>query len=270
MPARARLGKSLCGTAVGWLLLGIPAAWGQASTPPPMAERVLTNIYEIWTMPHQQKSQPYRIRTEMVIYYFDSEWNNAWGECEGIPAYLPIFDCPTPLKPGQRIAIDGVIVPIRERFIWDQTRVRILEDAVPLKPEMIRNLSDNPKALKGHLISVEGLIDGLLEDSTHITINFLAGETTAKAYLVKEAKGQPLQLKEGDFVRMECVYSPQFDVNVDINDLSLLVPRPADVEVIGSLNTDRRFNIPITPSQEIREDTPTNDIIHVRDVVRSH
>jgi hypothetical protein len=40
--------------------------------------------------------------------------------------------------------------------------------------------------------------------------------------------------------------------------------------VIGSLNTDRRFNIPITPSQEIREDTPTNDIIHVRDVVRSH
>jgi signal transduction histidine kinase len=235
-----------------------------------MAERVLTNIYEIWTMPHQQKSQPYRIRTEMVIYYFDSEWNNAWGECEGIPAYLPIFDCPTPLKPGQRIAIDGVIVPIRERFIWDQTRVRVLEDAVPLKPEMIRNLSDNPKALKGHLISVEGLIDGLLEDSTHITINFLAGETTAKAYLVKEAKGQPLQLKEGDFVRMECVYSPQFDVNVDINDLSLLVPRPADVEVIGSLNTDRRFNIPITPSQEIREDTPTNDIIHVRGVVRSH
>ena len=117
---------------------------------------------------------------------------------------------------------------------------------------------------------MEGLIDGLLEDSTHITINFLAGETTAKAYLVKEAKGQPLQLKEGDFVRMECVYSPQFDVNVDINDLSLLVPRPADVEVIGSLNTDRRFNIPITPSQEIREDTPTNDIIHVRDVVRSH
>jgi len=270
LPARARLGKALFGTAVGWFLLVIPAAWGQTSNTPPMADRILTNIYDIWTMPSQQKNQPYRIRTEMLIYYSDSEWNNTWGECEGIPAYLPISDCPTPLKPGQRIAIDGVIVPIRERFIWDRTRVQILDDAVPLKPETIRNLKDNPRGLKGHLISVEGLIDGLLEDPTHFIINFLAGDTIVKAYLVKDPKGPPIHFKEGDFVRLKCVYSPQFYEHGDLNDLTLLIPRPADVEVIGSLNTDPRFDIPITPSQEIREDTPTNDMIRVQGIVRSH
>ena len=269
-PTRTRICKPLFATAVATLLIGVAPARGQAPDLPPMSDRVLTNIYEIWTMPREQKSRPFRIRTEMVVYFFDSEWNNAWGECQGIPAYLPIFDCPTSLKPGQRIALDGVVVPLRERFVWDKTRVQVLDDEVPLRPETIRDLRDNPKGLKGHLVSVEGLIDNLFEDRTHITITFIEGETTARAYVLKEAAAQPIRFKKGDFVRMTCVYSPQFGLSGEISDLSLFVPKPSDIEVIVSLNSDHRFEIPITPSDEIGEDTPTNDMIHVQGIVQNH
>src|SRR5262249_36818670 len=43
-----------------------------------------------------------------------------------------------------------------------------------------------------------------------------------------------------------------------------------DVEVIGSLKTDPRFAAPLTATQEIQEDTPTNNLLHVAGVVRNH
>src|ERR1035438_10052084 len=115
-------GRRLVGI-VGCLLFAmLPAVWGQASDQLSMATRGLTNLGEIWTVPHEHRDEEYRIQTEVVIYYFDAEWGNASGECLGIPRWLPIFDSPIPLKAGQRIAIDGVIVPLRERFVWAQSR----------------------------------------------------------------------------------------------------------------------------------------------------
>src|SRR5580765_4710661 len=65
---------------------------GQSTNTPSLASTGLTNIYEIWTLPQEERAQPHPIKTEMVIYYFDAEWNNAWGECEGRPAWLPVAD----------------------------------------------------------------------------------------------------------------------------------------------------------------------------------
>ena len=221
-------------------------------------------------MPREHRDEEYRIHTEMVIYFFDTEWGNASGECLGIPGGCPIFDSPIPLKAGQRIAIDGVIIPQRERFVWDKTRIRILEENVPLKAETVSDLSHNPQELKDHLVSVEGLIDSELEDPTHCTINFLSGNTQARAYVLKGTNRLPLQFKEGDFVRMKCVYSPQFDRNGNLSDLSLLVNSPADIKVIGSLKTDARFAIPITLSENIRSGAPTGTTVRVEGIVRNY
>ena len=138
-----------------------------------------------------------RIQTEVVVYYFDAEWGNASGECLGIPRWLPIYDSPTPLKAGQRIAIDGVIVPQRERFVWGKTHIRVLEENVDLKPEKVSDLGHNPQELKDRLVSVEGLIDSTLEDPTHCAIDFLSGSTLARAYVLKGKNGPPLKFKAG-------------------------------------------------------------------------
>ena len=240
------------------------------SEPPPIANQVLTNLAEIWTVPRAHQDEEYRIQTEVVIYYFDSEWDNASGECLGIPRWLPVYDSPTPLKAGQRIAIDGVIIPQRERFVWNKTRIRVLEENVPLKAEPVSDLSKNPQELKDNLVSVTGLIDSTLDDPTHFTINFLSGNTLARAYVLKGANHSPLPLKGGDLIRMKCVYSPQFDRNGILSDLSLWVSRPADIEIIGSLNRDERFAIPVTLSKDIQSDTPVGDLVRVEGIVRNY
>jgi len=269
LSGRGRPCGRLVGPVVCLLFAMMPAVWGQASELP-MASGVLTNLGEIWTLPSAHRGEEYRIQTEMVIYYFDAEWGNASGECLGIPRWLPIFDSPIPLKAGQRIAIDGVIVPLRERFVWDKTKIRILEENVELKAETVSDLSKNPHELKDHLVSVEGLIDSEQDDPTHYIINFLSANTLARAYVLKGTNSLPLRFKVGDFVRMKCVYSPEFDRDGNLSYLSLWVNSPADIEVIGSLKTDARFNGPISLSEDIRPGSPMGTTFRVEGVVRNY
>lgn len=256
---------------VACLLFGaVPEVCGQASNPSPAATEVLTNIAQIWSVPRAHADEEYRIQTEVLIYFVDTEWGNASGECRGTPVWLPVFDSPIPLKAGQRLAIDGVIIPDRERFVWNKTRIRVLEENVPLKAEAVSDLSQNPRAISGHLVSVEGLVDSELDEATHCTISFLSGNTVTKAFVLKGTNGSPVQFKQGDWVRLKCVYSPQFDRDGNLSDLSVWASSPADVKVIGSLATDARFNAPTTFSKDIQTDLSPDNLVRVAGVVRKY
>jgi len=258
------------GAVVCLLFAMAPAVWGQTAGQPPMSTRVLTNLNEIWNVPHELASEEYRIRTEVVIYYFDAEWGNASGECMGVPQWLPIDKSPTPLKAGQRVAIDGVIIPGRQQFIWDKTRIRILEENVQIKAEPVSDPGKNPKESIGRLVLEEGLIDQQRDDPTHCIINLLSGNTPAWAIVLKGTNGSPIQFKEGDFVRLKGVYSPRFDRDENMSSLTFWVGSPADIEVIGSLKTDARFAVPATLSEDIQSDTAADRLVRVQGVVRSY
>ena len=134
---------------------------------------------------------PHRIKTEVVIYYFDGEWNSAWGECLGAPTFLPLGDSPTPLKSGQRVAVDGVFLPVQERFVWDKTHLKILEEGVERQAEPVGSLVENPAGLKARLTVVEGLIDAQKVATSHVTMNFLANGATANVYVLRDTHGTP-------------------------------------------------------------------------------
>ena len=98
----------------------------------------------------------------------------------------------------------------------------------------------------------------------------LVNGEAATVYVLKDGGAPAPRFKAGDFVRIKCVYSPQFDRDGNLSDLTLWTAKPADLDCVGSLDTDPRFTLPIIPSEAIREDTPTNDPVHVRGVVHSH
>jgi len=50
-----------------------------------------------------------------------------------------------------------------------------------------------------HWILVEGLIDSEFEDPTHCTINFLSGDTLAKAYVLKGTNSFVASFQGGRF-----------------------------------------------------------------------
>src|SRR5215469_16093376 len=235
----------------------------------PMASEVLTNINQIWAVPHDQANERYRIKTEVTIYFNDSEWGNASGECDGLPCWLPIFDSPYRFKARERVAIDGVIVPAKQRFIWSETKTRIVQENVPLTAVTVTNLDGNPNAAKDHLVSVEGLIDGELDQATHCTLVLLQGGASAYAYVLKGSNSSPVPFKSGDIIRMTGVYNAQFDKDGKLSSLSLWAGSPADVKVIGSLDTDSRFDAPVTLSREIPF-LSENNLVHVAGVVHKY
>ena len=252
------------------LPFGISPAYGQSPDEASLPERALTNIFEIWQLPKTEQAVPHRIRTEVVVYYFDADWGVAFGECHGTPAYLPIADSKTPLKPGQRIALDGVIRPLEQSFVWDKTQVRVLEDKVALKPVAIQSLSSNSKDLRSRLVLVDGLVDRIVQRSAHFTLNFLAGGDMATVQVYAGSNAPVPNFAAGDFVRLKCVYSPQFDRNGNLSAVALWVASPEDIEVIGSVSKDRRFATPITHSEDIQQDVPASDLVHVEGVVHSY
>jgi len=233
-----------------------------------MASEVLTNLNEIWAVPHDRANERYRIKTEFTVYFDDSEWGNASGECNGVPCWLPIFDAPYTFKSGERIAIDGVIIPESERFVWSETKTRILQENVPFTPIPVTNLSGNPDAVKDHLVSAEGLIDTEIDQGTHCTIVFLQGGTSAYAYVMK-GTNSPVPFKPGDIIRITGVYSAQFDKGGKLNSISLWAGSQTNVKVIGSIDKDARFNTPVTSSHEIQFLSP-NNLVHVAGVVHKY
>src|SRR5664280_1452273 len=189
----------------------------------------------------------------------------------GVPGWLPLADAPMALKAGQRLIIDGQILPSEERFLWDKTKVRIVEDRVPLKAERVSDIAERARELHGRLLEIEGLLDRRqMEDATHMTFSFLSGGAVATAHILKSLDGTPPAFKEGDWVRIKCVNAPQFDRDGKLAILVLWVARPEDVQVIGSLRTDARFQIPLCQSEDILTDLKTNELLHVQGIVRRH
>jgi two-component system, cell cycle sensor histidine kinase and response regulator CckA len=260
----------LAGAGVCIFFVTTSAVQGQTSDPRLVDGAVFTNINQIYEGSLEQRSQPHRIQIEVVLYYSDPEWGAAWGECGGVPAYLPIFDCPTPLNSGQRVFIDGVIIPSQQRMLWDQTRVRILEEGVDQPAQTITNLSENPMALKGRLVLVEGLVDRLKQDPTHLSLNFLSGGISATVFVLKGTNAYTPHFKGGDSVRLKAVYAPQLDRDGKLGNLDLWVARPQDIEVVAFPEMDWRFALPVTPAERLQEDTPTNDLVRVEGTVRDY
>ena len=250
----------------GAAAVAVTVAAQTASPAPPL---VLTNIMQIWDVTGEAAQHPQRIQTEVVIYYFDAEWSVVFGESRGRRTFIPIADCPTPLKPGQRVAIDGMVIPASQRFLWDQTKIQVLAEGALPKPLEISDLSSHPADISGHVVSVQGLIERFsLVDRMHVRIHFLSGTVSATAHVHMATNDLPLPFKNGDYIHLTGVYAPKFDLNGSLIESILWVGQRADVEVIGSLSKDPRFAIPATPVEKIFDGLPGDQMIRVAGMVR--
>ena len=258
MSGRARLCQPVVGTAAWFLFLTTLAVCGQGLDQHSVAERVLTNILDIWAVPQEHRAEPHRIRTEVVISYFDPEWNDYWGECQGRGTWLPFYGTPYRLKPGQRIALDGIVEPARELFVWDKTQVQILGEGIELKPLPVSNVSRNLQEARNRFVAVEGLITRQTEDLRHIKLGFLSDGISATVYVLKDTNAPPPRFQAGDLVGMKCIFAPQFNKDGSLGELVLYVARPADITLTGTAKTEPRVSVAVSPDKPAREYALTN------------
>jgi hypothetical protein len=232
-----------------------------------LAERVLTNIAEIWVLPQEVRNQPHRIKTEVLVYYFDRQWMVAWGECQGKPTYLPIGDCPITLKPGQRVEIDGVVEPGRKKFLWDRTHLRVIQDPVELQPSDISSFQSDPSRLHGLLGFIDGLVDNQTEKEGHLTLSVIASNTPVVVRVILDPQSLMPGFRAGDLIRIKGVLEPKLDDNGKLKELQMWVAQLDDIRKIGSLKDDPRFALAPISIESIEQGAPTNVILRVEGIV---
>ncbi len=255
------------------VVAGICSVWmtlaaAQTNAPAP-ASLVLTNIKQIWDVTGEAARQPQRIKTEVLIYYFDADWSCAFGECHGKTTFIPISDSPVPLKVGERVAIDGWVLPSQQRFLWDKTKVQVLAEGLQFQVLNVSDLRGATADIDGHIVSTSGLIESLnILNAMHVQIRLLSGDVPVQVTVFTVTNGLPF--KVGDNVRLKGVYLPKFNRDGELIESVLWVAQRADVEVISSLSTDPRFAIPVTPIEKISEGISSDKMIRVVGTVRNH
>ncbi len=262
---RSRAGFSRALAAAALLLLG---AVTQAQTNASAPELLLTNFSQMWGLYGDAAQQYQHIRTEAVISYYDLEWTVAFGTCGGTGVYLPIAHSKLPLKAGQRILLDGYVVPARELFAWDKTQVKVLEENVPLPVTAVTSLKTNVAAIGTTLVSLEGLVDQFsVVDAIHRRLILLNNGESATVNIHLHSTNQPVEFTQGDFVRIEGLYVPAFDRDGNVSVMALWVDGAEKVQKIGTISEDKRFAIPLKKADQLATD---NQLIRVAGVVRSY
>jgi len=262
--------------AVGPLLLafvvlftpGLQAA-PETNGAPAISETVITNLTQFWALPPAGKSLLHRIRVELLVYYCDTNWNVFWGRSGDLSTFLPFRGLPVPLKPGDKIFVDGLILPVNQEFLWDKTSVKILSESNLIESVPTRGKLFDTASLNRRFVEVEALVDSQrLLSSNVLRLDLLAENFNLNAFVRIDPTGGTRPDLPGKFVRIRGVYAENFDALGKIANITLWTPGLNQVETVGSLEKDSRFSMHITSSENFATVDP-RALVRVAGVVRS-
>src|ERR1700727_828857 len=119
------------------------------NTAPTTDEIVITNMTQFWPVASdpEKRNQLQRARMELLIYYCDTNWNVYWGESDGLDTFLPFRGLPRQLRAGERVLVDGWVLPVNQEFQWDRTSIHVLSESNPMNPVPAAGKLANPDEL---------------------------------------------------------------------------------------------------------------------------
>jgi len=253
----------------------LPAAQ-ETNALPALSKLVITNMNELWTLPPDEKAQLHRIQMELLVYYCDPSWNVFWGNSDGLETFLPLRGIPVSLKVGDKILIDGQVLPVNEEVLWDKTSVKILSESNEIKPASTQGKLLDVSSLDKHFVEINALVDSQTwlqntrtqDTSQVLKLGLLAENVNFGAFVKNDNPDLARPDLVGKFVRIRGVYSGTLDSFGKIANLTLWTPGLNNVEAVGSLKDDPRFSVPVTPSENFAA-ADSKKLVHVAGMVRS-
>jgi PAS domain S-box-containing protein len=256
--------------AVAWLLMAPPLPAAQETNGlPVISDTVITNLAQLWELPPARKSLWHRIRVELLIYYCDTNWNVFWGQSGELSTFLPLRGLPAPLKSGDKVFIDGLILPASQEFLWNKTSVKILSAANEMEFVSARGRLLDAASLDRRFVEVEALVDSQRSIASNILrLELLAENFNFSAFVKFVPTGGAPPDWTGKFVRIRGVYSENFDALGQIASITLWTPGLNRIRTVGSLEEDHRFLTRVTSSENFATVDP-KILVHVEGMVRS-
>ncbi len=228
---------------------------------------LITRLDEIFNVSDERKYDVHRIQCEFVIYYYDPEWKVIWGRAGERGTYLKLGDYPASIKAGQNVLISGLIVPANTVQI-DEPKFTILAESVPLSAVATRGQINRTDLFDKQLTTVEGYVErqAFAAGPNHLQIDLVTEGRAVTVWLLLEHAVAVPQL-EGKFVRVKGVYAATNDPTGAAPKIEVWVSGNRELEIIGQLDRDSRFESPVTPIEKVSAMAP-DQWVHVAGVVR--
>ncbi len=211
-----------------------------------LAGTVITNAAEFWTVPEADRQRPHRLQMEMVVFYHDPAWKLLYGQTGTVASYLPVGGKPLPIRTGQKVRLEGTLIPA-EGIDGACVKVTLLaDDQLPASVAAAGRLGE-PAALNGRRVLLEGYVLTQNEpDPSHIEARVWS-EGRLINLTVQISGTEPVPQFVGARVRIEGVYDVALDSAGGIQNIQLWSSERRHVQVLGWLADDERFKLARTP-----------------------
>jgi two-component system cell cycle sensor histidine kinase/response regulator CckA len=225
-------------------MLGALALAGRSSAADtPSQSSVITSSADFWNLSEAEKKIAHPLRMELVVYYYDPSWKLLYAEASDRATYLPVQGRPLAIKSGQRVRLEGTIIPA-EGFDGGLITASVLADgALPPALPTTGKLED-AAALNGRWVSIEGYVLGQNEpDASHVEARMWCEGRTV--HLNLQISGtEPVPQLVGARVRVRGVYDAALDLLGKIQRIQFWTIEPAKhLDVLGWLADDERFKL---------------------------
>jgi signal transduction histidine kinase/CheY-like chemotaxis protein len=200
------------------------------------------------------------LRIEGRVNYVDSQWRLLWLQTKDEASYLQLSALGPPLVQGQRVLIEGTIVPSKG-LEANRVKVTVLR---PWEPASALNVGDRLCDFglwQSRVVTVEAYVD--LQQSInddHLRLGLVVDHQPVVAW-VRPDDPRALPHWVGKFIRLTGLYSARFDPTKTHLQIEIWTGRQSDVVVVGSIADARRFAIPRTPIDQLFRAPPDRDVL---------
>lgn len=229
---------------------------------------VITEAVSIWELPPAQKALRHPLQLEGRVSFVDPAWKNLWIEQNGVGTYLMLANAAPPLREGQRVRLEGSIVP-NQGLAADSVRVTVLQEFEPITPLDANGRIRKMDLLASRVVTVDAYVASqLYVDGDHIRLALIVEDRPVIGW-VKPDNPHAVPNWERKFIRVQALYSSRFNPTNTETTIELWCGGEKNVSVIGSLTDSGVFDRPRTLVGQVPQ-TPLGAEVLVRGSVEAH
>ena len=133
--------------------------------------------------------------------------------------------------------VDGLVLPVNQEFLWDKTTIKILSESNAIDFVSTRGRLLDAASLDRSFVEVEALVNSQrLLGSNVLRLDLLAENYHLTAFVKVGPLTGPLPVLTDKFIRIQGVYTENFDASGKIAEITLWSPGLKWVETVGSLD----------------------------------
>ena len=239
-----------------------------AEAPTDVPRPALTDPVQLFGLPQELKTVAHPIRFEGRVSYYDPLWKMSWLEQDGVSTYILLGAHPPPLSIGQRVRIEGQIIPDKG-LSAELVTVNVLREFEPIEPLVTAGNIGDTTSFNSRMVVAEGFVDSQqFIDGDHVRLEMIVEDRPVIGW-VKPDNAKAIPRWDGKFVRVQGLYSARFDPTATETTVELWIGPQKNVEVVGSLTDGARFNQPVTVVNQLYQ-IPVGTDVRVRGRVESN